>query len=158
MMKKYGPDVTLNVPLRADTEEKLHQMINRLCTKTDELSFLVQCWLECKAPAMTLNEYQKAAERTQATKYDTDKILNGVLGLAGESGECADLVKKHFYQDHGFPKDKLIEEAGDVLWYIAELACGLNVTMEEIAQRNIDKLKKRYPDGFSADRSINREE
>ena len=52
----------------------------------------------------------------------------------------------------------MLEEAGDVLWYIAELAAGLNATLEEVAQHNIDKLKKRYPQGFDPQRSIHRPE
>ena len=52
----------------------------------------------------------------------------------------------------------MIEELGDVLWYCAELACGLGVTLEEVAMKNIGKLRRRYPEGFSAERSINREE
>jgi NTP pyrophosphatase (non-canonical NTP hydrolase) len=80
------------------------------------------------------------------------------MGLNGEAGECIDLLKKHLFQGHKLDKDKLTEELGDVLWYCAELACGLSVTLEEVAQRNIEKLKKRYPEGFDAERSINREE
>jgi NTP pyrophosphatase (non-canonical NTP hydrolase) len=52
----------------------------------------------------------------------------------------------------------MIEELGDVLWYCAELACGLGVTLDEVAMRNIDKLRRRYPEGFDAERSINRDD
>lgn len=107
---------------------------------------------------MRMNEYQALAQRTANTKLPSPKIENGLLGLFGEGGECADTLKKYLFQEHELDKDHMIEELGDVLWYCAELAAGLGVTLEEVAKRNIDKLRKRYPEGFSAERSRNREE
>lgn len=104
---------------------------------------------------MTLNEYQALAQRTSNTK-DSDKLLNGVLGLNGEAGEVADIVKKVGYQGHKMDVGHLIEEIGDCLWYIAELATAAGVTLDVVAFMNIQKLKKRYPDGFEAERSVNR--
>ncbi len=103
---------------------------------------------------MTLNEYQKQAQRTSDTEHN--KILNGVLGMSGEAGECADAYKKAVMQGHPLSHRELAEEAGDCLWYVAELASGIGMTLEEIAQMNIDKLWHRYPTGFDSVRSINR--
>lgn len=105
---------------------------------------------------MTINEYQNLAQRTSDTKVGSAKIENGILGLCGESGECADILKKYLYQGHKFEREKMIEEAGDVAWYLAELATGLGVTLEDIFRQNIDKLRRRYPEGFAPERSINR--
>lgn len=88
---------------------------------------------------------------------NTEHLLNGMLGLAGEAGECCDLVKKHTYQDGRPIYIDLIDELGDVLWYVAEAASALGVTLESVAQGNVDKLKKRYPEGFEAEKSLNRE-
>lgn len=107
---------------------------------------------------MNFAEYQKAAQRTSNTGTGKDKIINGAMGLSGEAGEVIDLVKKHMFQGHEMDIEKLIDEAGDCLWYIAEIAAGLGVTLEEIARHNIDKLWKRYPEGFDSVRSTNREE
>lgn len=107
---------------------------------------------------LTLNEYQQLAQRTSGDRPFSDKIENGVLGLCGESGECAEVWKKYLHQGHEFDREKMKKELGDVLWYAAELASGLDCTLEEIAMMNIEKLKKRYPDGFDPDRSINRPE
>lgn len=114
---------------------------------------------------VTLNDYQRLAQRTSNEECDDfknialKKIDNGILGLCGETGECADLWKKSRHQGHTLDVDKLADECGDVLWYVAELAAGLGLTLEEIAARNIAKLEKRYPEGrFEAERSINREE
>lgn len=107
---------------------------------------------------MTLNEYQRLAQRTSSHQLPSSKIENGVLGLCGESGEVADLLKKHKHQGHEFNREKMIEELGDVLWYCAELAEGLGVTLEDVAKGNIAKLLKRYPEGFTSERSIRREE
>ena len=108
---------------------------------------------------MNFNEYQRLAQRTSNKKADSiDKVLNGLMGLNGEDGECIDILKKYFYQGHDLDADKLIDELGDVLWYIAETCTGIGVTMEEVAIRNIEKLRKRYPHGFETERSINRNE
>lgn len=108
---------------------------------------------------MEMIEYQKLARTTEnKTLSDFDRIRNGCYGLCGESGECIDLLKKHEFQGHELDKEKLIDELGDVLWYISQTAAGLGITMEDIARHNISKLKKRYPGGFEANKSINRKE
>ena len=80
------------------------------------------------------------------------------MGLCGESGECIDIVKRHLAQGHELNREELIKELGDVAWYLAETAFALDVELEEVLMRNIEKLKKRYPEGFSTEKSINREE
>ena len=107
----------------------------------------------------TLDDFQRAAMRTadgMSKKYPL--LLNGVLGLAGESGECADIVKKHLFQGHALDEQHLAEELGDVLWYIAVSAQALGKSLSEIAQGNVDKLMRRYPQGFDKARSVNRDE
>lgn len=109
---------------------------------------------------MTINDYQEAALRTANKEKLSDKELltNGVLGLSGESGECADLVKKHLFQGHELDAEKLANELGDVAWYLALASYAIGYSLEAVLQMNVDKLHKRYPDGFSAERSIHREE
>lgn len=107
---------------------------------------------------MTLMDYQKAAQRTSNTHSCSEKIENGLFGLAGEVGEICDLWKKYRFQGHGFDRGLMISELGDVLWYIVELACGLDVSLDVVAHSNIIKLKARYPEGFEAERSLHREE
>jgi NTP pyrophosphatase (non-canonical NTP hydrolase) len=108
---------------------------------------------------MTINEYQKLAMVTKNPELSGRELLiNSVMGLCGESGEVIDLVKKHVSHGHPLNREKLIDELGDVAWYLAECATVLDVTLEEVLERNIEKLKKRYPEGFSTERSINREE
>lgn len=107
---------------------------------------------------MKINEYQELAMRTANKLNNFELIENGVLGLCGETGEVADHIKKVMFQGHELDKDKLVEELGDVCWYIAILAKGLNVDLETVMQKNIEKLIKRYPDGFKVENSVNREE
>nr|WP_314636570.1 nucleoside triphosphate pyrophosphohydrolase family protein [uncultured Oribacterium sp.] len=110
---------------------------------------------------MTINEYQKEALKTasgMSHKNALDKLMNGVLGLTGESGEVADILKKHCYQGHALEVEHIAIELGDIAWYIAFTANVLGYDFETILQMNVDKLRKRYPDGFSAERSIHREE
>lgn len=107
---------------------------------------------------MTINEYQQLALRTLNPQLsEKDVLINGVMGLCGESGEVIDIVKKHLAQGHSLAKEKLAKELGDVAWYLAETAYAIGYPLEEILQMNIDKLKDRYPDGFDAEKSMNRE-
>lgn len=108
---------------------------------------------------MTVNEYQKLAMTTLNPELDKkDVLINGVMGLCGESGEAIDIVKKHLAQGHELDKEKLARELGDIAWYLAETATALDLDLEDIFRANIDKLKKRYPEGFDSQRSINRDQ
>lgn len=108
---------------------------------------------------MTINEYQKLAMTTlNPALSKRDVLINGVMGLCGEAGEAIDLVKKHLAQGHELDRERLIGELGDVAWYLAEVATVLDVDLETVLSRNIEKLKARYPEGFDAARSVNRKE
>ena len=108
---------------------------------------------------MTANEYQRLAMVTLNPDLSQKEILiNGVMGLCGEAGEAIDVVKKYLAQGHELDRDKLIKELGDVAWYLAETATALDVSLEEVLERNLEKLRTRYPEGFDAQRSIHREE
>lgn len=108
--------------------------------------------------SLTLNDYQRMARRTAGTKRKSDKMEEALFGLAGEVGELCDHYKKFMHQGHDLDYNHMAEEAGDVLWYLAEIADALGLTLEDIARRNIDKLLKRYPEGFDPERSRKREE
>ena len=106
---------------------------------------------------MTIHEYQKLAMTTLNPELSQrDVLINGVMGLCGESGEAIDIVKKHLHQGHELDREKLIKELGDIAWYLAETATALDVSLEEVLERNIEKLRSRYPEGFSTERSVNR--
>ena len=110
---------------------------------------------------MTPNEYQEACLRTAsdkmyATPYE-NMLLDGALGLCGESGEVADLVKKSIFQGHPLDRGHIAEELGDCLWYVSITAYAVGYNLDTIMQMNISKLQKRYPDGFDSERSIHRE-
>ena len=105
-----------------------------------------------------LNEYQQEALRTAGNMSSEGMVLNGVMGLCGEAGECVDYYKKVIFQGHDFDPNKLIDELGDVLWYIAITAAGLGTTLSGIATHNSEKLRQRYPDGFKVNNSVYRDE
>ncbi len=108
---------------------------------------------------MTINEYQQLAMRTLNPSLDKkDVLINGVMGLCGESGEAIDIVKKHLAQGHALERAALIKELGDIAWYLAETAYALDVSLEDVLEANIEKLRKRYPQGFASERSIKRTE
>jgi NTP pyrophosphatase (non-canonical NTP hydrolase) len=78
-------------------------------------------------------------------------------GLAGESGEFSELVKKWAYHGHDMDRVAMAKELGDIGWYLAVAAHKLGFTLEDVLQANLDKLTDRYPEGFSTERSINRD-
>ncbi|MBQ8556003.1 MAG: nucleoside triphosphate pyrophosphohydrolase family protein [Clostridia bacterium] len=107
---------------------------------------------------MNVNVYQKEAMTLlNPALTEKDVLMNALMGLCGESGEAIDLMKKHLYQGHDLDRVKLIKELGDIAWYLAEAATGLNIDLSEILQKNLDKLHARYPEGFSTEKSMHRE-
>jgi NTP pyrophosphatase (non-canonical NTP hydrolase) len=112
---------------------------------------------EKKKEKVSFDEYQKHAYNLISEDGKKDLVLNGVLGLAGEAGECCDIVKKVKFQGHTMDKEHLMEEIGDVLWYVAETASGLGVSLSDVAQYNLDKLHNRYHgEKFNKEDSIHR--
>lgn len=105
---------------------------------------------------MDFKDYQQESSRT-ATNHDNE-LLNYGLGIAGEAGEVADLIKKSYFQGHDMDIEELEKELGDVLWYLTQIATLFNLSLKDVAQSNIDKLMGRYPNGFEIDKSVNRED
>lgn len=107
---------------------------------------------------MNLDDYQKEAARTMSGHLDDPNQQLAVLGLGltGEAGEAADIIKKHVGHGHVLDVNKLEKELGDVLWYVAATAAYMNVRLSSIAAKNIEKLQQRYPNGFSSAASIGR--
>ena len=105
---------------------------------------------------MTFDEYQRDARRTQNhSLMPEERRCHALFGLAGEVGEIQSIYQK-FYQGHVVNQDALRHEIGDLLWFAAELCDVYQWQLGDIAHENIEKLRKRYPRGFSAARSINR--
>lgn len=115
---------------------------------------------------MTPKEYQEQAMRTKPDYEDIKigilktQLLNVAVGLAGESGEICEHIKKMVFHGHALDVEGLAEEAGDLMWYIGLLLDAIHPSlhMGDIMAENIDKLKKRYPNGFSEERSRKRDE
>ena len=108
---------------------------------------------------LDFNEYQELALRTAGNHGDFEKtLMYTALGLNGEAGEVAEYIKKALFHGHDLDRAALEKELGDVLWYLAVMARTLDLSLADIAQHNIEKLARRYPDGFSQERSRNRNE
>ena len=106
---------------------------------------------------MDANEYQKRAMTTLNPELGKkDVLINSVMGLCGESGEAIDIVKKWLAQGHALDKEHLAKELGDIAWYLAEAATALDLSLGDILQANLNKLEKRYPNGFETRRSLSR--
>lgn len=139
--------------------------------------------IDCTIPdaeikgGIKMSEYQEEALRTankMSTIFlmqhvisdceenpDSDKVawmLEGALGLSGEVGEVVDILKKSIFQGHPLDVRKVALELGDVMWYLALLAHSIGYNLDEVTKMNIEKLKNRYPNGFSTTDSLNRKE
>lgn len=106
---------------------------------------------------MTGTEYQLLAMRTASHKYNKSKLNHALHGMVGEIGEIHSIYQK-VYQGHEVDEMKLKLEIGDLLWFIAEYIDAMGWNMDEIMEMNIEKLRKRFPNGFEVERSINRAE
>ena len=106
---------------------------------------------------MRLREYQEQSKRTLNTELDKkDQLTNMVIGIMGESGEVADIVKKSLYQGHKLDRENIAEEIGDIMFYIVNLCNVLDLDLETLIANNYYKLLERYPNGFEVSRSVNR--
>lgn len=107
---------------------------------------------------MNVNDYQDwVVSKMDHSLNDRDALVKNGLGISGEAGEVTDLIKKNHFHGHKLDRQKLIEELGDVLWYITSTAQLIESDLNEIMHYNREKLDKRYPGGFSKEKSINRE-
>ena len=148
-IEKYGSGLEFNTVL--NTEQSITYLQEEL---VDGLMYCEH--LKAKLSTLSANDYQIAALRT--ANNECCDLMNCALGISGEGGEVSDIIKKHTFQGHELNEEKLINELGDVCWYIAVMAKVLGVSLETVMKKNIEKLMKRYPDGFSSERSINRAE
>lgn len=98
---------------------------------------------------MNFNEYQEACTRT-AGKFPSisEEQCNWAMGLCGEAGEYTELIKKEVFHNKPQDLDKKAKELGDVMYYLAMAATVNGLSLSDIAELNIKKLKDRYPDGF----------
>jgi NTP pyrophosphatase (non-canonical NTP hydrolase) len=106
---------------------------------------------------MTFDTFQSESARTRPqTLSPREQVLVFALGLAGESGEVCDLIKKWARQGPDATLDSLEvkHEIGDVLWYVAQLALACGLSLEDVAMGNLDKLRRRYPGGFTPDGGV----
>ena len=107
---------------------------------------------------MEFREYQALARRTQNKELmPVERRLHALHGMSAEVGEIHSIYQK-FYQGHPIKNDELKAELGDLMWFIAELCDVIGADMDEVAEKNIAKLKDRYPEGFDAERSVHRDE
>jgi NTP pyrophosphatase (non-canonical NTP hydrolase) len=113
---------------------------------------------------MHLNEYQELCKRTMPEPYSLsgkalytkDSKVNYIMGLAGETGELIDLLKKEWFHGHTVSETEKKKELGDIFHYLFGLCEMLGFTSEEVATLNVMKLAERYPNGFSMEDSIRR--
>lgn len=107
---------------------------------------------------MDADDYQKAALRTYTVQSEREGRLMTALGLCGEAGEFAEIVKKAEFHRHNLDMAMAKKELGDVSWYLAAACHALGFTLSEVMTANIEKLKARYPHGFTSEDSRNRKD
>ncbi len=106
---------------------------------------------------MEFKKYQELAKITAGFQdLSEERLVCAVLALCGEAGELANHVKKGIWHGHGVSRDHVIDEASDILWYLSEVCTAMDINLDDVAEYNIEKLKQRYPSGFSEEQSRNR--
>jgi NTP pyrophosphatase (non-canonical NTP hydrolase) len=156
-MTKYGQTLEDNTTLT--TSQRIEHAQEELVDALQYLEHLKQA----QRDHLTANDFQRAAMRTASGMAHEGYngrglLLNAVMGLNGEAGEVIDHVKKACFQGHELNREHLAEELGDVAWYLAVCCEAIGATLEDVMQGNIDKLRRRYPEGFDKARSVNRPE
>ncbi len=113
---------------------------------------------------MTPSQYIENAKKTESKEYKflstgeiTPRIEHGAMGAVTEAAELMDIVKKCKIYGKDFDKLHMIEEMGDLMWYLAILCDDLGVTFEEVWKKNIKKLRARYPDKYTDENAVNRD-
>ena len=105
---------------------------------------------------MDFKEYQALARRTQNKELmPVERRLHALHGMSAEVGEIHSIYQK-FYQGHTVDYDELIKEMGDLMWFMCELCDCIGIELEDVCRLNIEKLKKRYPEGFDEEKSRSR--
>ena len=100
------------------------------------------------------DSYQTLATRTLNPALDADaRLLDAAAGLAEEAGEVLGAVRKHLFQQRPLDHSALTRELGDALWCLSAVATSIGVSLGDVAHTNLDKLRARYPDGFSVEAS-----
>jgi NTP pyrophosphatase (non-canonical NTP hydrolase) len=105
---------------------------------------------------MDISEYQEATRRTCNLTEQAEMLKLALIGMQDELGEIAGPLKKYLWHGHELDHAHIQDEIGDLCWYLATLCNALDISLAEAFQGNIEKLWKRYPDGFSSERSRNR--
>jgi NTP pyrophosphatase (non-canonical NTP hydrolase) len=152
IMMDVGPYYIISVSEEIPIEQKLSkEEISTISgiVKIDDIS-------DVTGLAMTFDQYQELTART--VNPESDCIECYALGLTGEAGETADEIKKVVFHGHDLDKEKVKKELGDVLWYASRLAAKIGISFNDVAESNIKKLQKRYPNGFEKNKSIERVE
>lgn len=155
--KEYE-DISATLIANRDTVNELSNAVNELSNAIKEFVDSLEEWINAN------ESYTDLALKTlnKDVFEQKDLILNASLGLSGEVGEVNDIIKKYMYHGHKLDddtKEKIILELGDVCWYVALMAWAIDKTkFEDVLNKNIEKLEKRYHGEFSTEKSINRKE
>lgn len=106
---------------------------------------------------MDFDAYQALARRTLNPGLDANaRLLDAAAGLAEEAGEVLGTVRKHLFQHRPLDREAITRELGDALWCLSAVAASLDISLGDVAHDNLEKLRRRYPEGFSADAAIRR--
>lgn len=146
--KEAEPFIKLGKLIKEHRQKLLNQKLER---SNEEAAKMLK---KGSSKVTDLNDYQVKAMRTAVDKGHD--LLNAALGLTGEVGEVVDIIKKHKFQGHELDREDMINELGDVLWYLTLTAEMIDVGLATVATKNIEKLLKRYPERYSDEQSRNR--
>lgn len=150
-------DEGIDCPYRNGYEKTRHMSLED-CDNLCECCWKREIHLsDIKDESLSANFYQVMAMQTMKPEMKAmDQLMEGLMGLAGESGEALDILKKHKFQGHELERRDIALELGDVAWYLAEAANAIGYSLSDIFRMNLVKLNKRFPNGFNTEDSVKR--
>ena len=113
-------------------------------------------------PSKNADAFEYRIQELRGEGFETHRLLTAAVGMSAEAGEFTEVVKKIIFQGKPVNEENMFHlkrELGDIMWYVAQACMGLNVSLDEVIEMNVDKLKARYPGGeFDVHKSENRQE
>ena len=113
-------------------------------------------------PSKDADAFEYRIQELRGEGFETHRLLTAAVGMSAEAGEFTEVVKKIIFQGKPVTEENMFHmkrELGDIMWYVAQACMGLNVSLDEVIEMNVDKLKARYPGGdFDVHYSENRKE
>ena len=163
MMNKTELQIQANSPYNDGyTREFYQQELDKMEQKVNTDAYLEFVDAVTSEESKDYEAFVYRIQELEGQEFPTERLLTAAVGMSAEAGEFTEIVKKIVFQGKPVNEENLFHmkrELGDVMWYVAQACMGLNTSIDEIIEMNVEKLEKRYPGGsFDVHYSENRKQ